>query len=138
MGSPQPKVVELFPARVTTKIANIANKGRGVVAARPIAKGELIETAPVVVVDKVQRAHVERTVLDHYVYDWSNDALAVALGVGSLFNHSYTPNALYVKRFDESELAYFALDDIEAGDEITVNYNGTPTDLTPLWFDVVE
>jgi SET domain-containing protein len=138
MGSPQPKVVELFPARVTVKIEHIANKGRGVVAARRIAKGELIETAPVVVVARADRAHVERTVLDHYVYDWSHDALAVALGAGSLFNHSYTPNALYVKRFDDNALEYFAIADIEAGDEITINYNGTPTDLTPLWFDVVD
>jgi uncharacterized protein len=138
MGSPQPKVVELFPARVSVNIENIANKGRGVVAARPIAKGELIERAPVVVVDKQHRAHLEKTVLDHYVYDWSDDALAVALGAGSLFNHSYAPNAVYVKRFDESELAYYALADIEAGDEITINYNGSPADLTPLWFDVVD
>ena len=155
MGSPQPQkssqqaqVVDLFyarraerdcdPWRVTVLVTEIPNKGRGVVAARRIAQGELIETAPVVPIALEQRAHVERTVLDHYVYDWQDGALAVALGNGSLFNHCYTPNAHYTKRFDAAAIEYRALFDIEAGDEITINYNGAPDDLTPLWFDVVD
>jgi hypothetical protein len=139
MGIPQSKepVVEALE-RSTIKITAVAGKGRGVIAARKIMKGELVERAPVVVVPVEQRACLERTVLDHYVYDWSDGRLAVALGAGSIFNHSYTPNATYAKRFDEHVLEYTALVDIEAGDEIVINYNGDPRDLTPLWFAVVD
>ncbi len=28
--------------------------------------------------------------------------------------------------------------DIEAGEEITVNYNGSPDNQSPIWFDTVE
>ena len=133
----QERVAEALE-RVTVRITSVAGKGRGVVAARNIARGELIERAPVVVVPVDQRAHVERTALDHYVYDWRDGSLAVALGAGSIFNHSYAPNAHYLKRFDDGALEYVALVDIEAGAEITINYNGDPADLTPLWFDVVD
>ena len=78
---------------------------------------------------------IERTFLDHYVYDWG-DSLAVVLGHGSLYNHSFTPNLIYVKCLAEHMLEYRAFTDIAAGDELVVNYNGNPGDQTPLWFDV--
>lgn len=141
MGQPQLRLLTVdhsLPVQVNIRVVDVVGKGRGVVAARRITAGESIETAPVVVVPVAHRADLERTVLDHYVYDWSEGALAVALGNGSLYNHSYAPNAMYLKRFDDGALEYVALGDIEAGEEILVNYNGDPKDTTPLWFDVVE
>lgn len=121
-------------------IAFIAGKGRGVVARARIAAEEVIEVAPVIVVD--DNAALDHTVLAHYVYDWKPDgsAVAVALGFGSLYNHSYRPNARYHKRYDDvggGTLTYISLRDIEAGEEVCVNYNGDPADQSPLWFDVV-
>lgn len=129
---------EAFADRPAVRVARVDGKGRGVVATRAIAAGEVIERAPVVVIPVAHRADLERTVLDHYVYDWPNGALAVALGSGSIYNHSYAPNATYVKRVDDGELEYIALVNIADGDEILVNYNGDPDDRTPLWFDVVD
>ena len=62
--------------------------------------------------------------------------MAVALGYGSLYNHSYQPNARYddVGRLTK---VFSALRDIEPGEEITVNYNGKPGDRGPVGFDVV-
>lgn len=122
--------------RVTVRVGPVPAKGRGVFAARNITAGEVFEVAPVVVIPEPQTLDLEKTLLDHYVYAWSDEALAVALGYGSLYNHSYTPNARYVKRFDAAAIEYVALVDIEAGTEITVNYNGDPTSRSPVWFDV--
>ncbi|MEH2113844.1 hypothetical protein [Nostoc sp.] len=35
-------------------------------------------------------------------------------------------------------MEYIAYRDIEAGEEITANYNGSPDDKSPIWFDVVD
>jgi SET domain-containing protein len=56
--------------------------------------------------------------------------------MGSLYNHSYTPNAVYAKQYDQLIITYTALRDIAAGEEILINYNGRPDDLDPLWFAV--
>lgn len=128
-------VLEAFD-RVTVRVDAVPGKGRGVFAVRAIRKGEIIETVPVLVIPAPQVDDLEKTLLDHYVYSWPDERLAVALGYGSLYNHSYTPNALYVKHPATSTIDYVALADIDAGAEITVNYNGTPTDRAPVWFDV--
>jgi SET domain-containing protein len=122
----------------TIRVVDVPGKGRGVIAARAIRAGEVIEQAPVVVVPPQQTRLVDLSVLEHYVYDWEDGAYAVALGAGSIFNHSYAPNAHYRKRAAQLQLEYYALVDIEAGAEVLINYNGDPRDLTPLWFDVVE
>jgi SET domain-containing protein len=57
----------------------------------------------------------------------------LALGYGSLYNHSYDPNATTLERGDE--LVITATRDIAKGDEIFINYMGTATD--GVWFDVL-
>ncbi|HNE48113.1 MAG TPA: SET domain-containing protein-lysine N-methyltransferase, partial [Saprospiraceae bacterium] len=60
---------------------------------------------------------------------------AIALGYGSLYNHSYNPNARYEVDFDEEVIRFYTLSTIKAGGEITVNYNGDWQDQNPVWFD---
>ena len=85
-------------------------------------------------------AQIETTVVHDYTFEWGEDGrhAAVILGIGSLINHSYTPNTVFVRQYSECEIDFVALRDIVAGEEVTTNYNGDPGDLTPLWFDVVE
>ena len=130
--------LELLDGAQPVCVAHIEGKGRGVLAMRPLLRGEVLERAHVIVVPRDQAAHLDRTVLEHYVYDWPGSRLAVALGHGSLFNHSFRPNARYRRDLEANLLVFEALFDIAPGDEITVNYNGDPTDRTPLWFDVVD
>lgn len=122
----------------STTVEEFEGKGRGVVATRRIARGDLVERVPVVVVPASQFAAVSATVLDGYVYDWgaSGEELAVALGHGSLYNHSFEPNVVYVKHLDARLLEYRALRDVEAGEELLINYNGDPEDRTPMRFEV--
>ncbi|MBP5973926.1 SET domain-containing protein-lysine N-methyltransferase [Brasilonema sp. CT11] len=119
-------------------VGNTKLKGRGVFAQKRFLKGEVIERAPVVVIPAEQVQLIDQTVLANYYYDWENKAAAIALGLVSVFNHSYRPNTYYVKKFAEREVEYIAYRDIEVGEEITANFNGSPEDLSPIWFDVVD
>jgi SET domain-containing protein len=120
-------------------VADTKFKGRGVFAQQKILKGELIQTAPVVVIPPEQVKLIDQTILGDYYYDWENESIAIAFGLVSLFNHSYNPNAYYIKKFAEREVAYIAWRDIEAGEEITANYNnGSPDNHAPIWFESVE
>ena len=118
------------------RVVRLEGKGRGVLATRAIRAGELIERVHVVPVSAADSEHLDRTRLDSYVYNWKDGGVAIALGAGSLYNHSYLPNARYDKRFDDDSIDFVCVRDIAAGEEITVNYNGHPEDQTPVWFDV--
>jgi SET domain-containing protein len=120
----------------TVMVKNVKGKGRGVFARRRIKKGEIIERVPVIVlpVDQVGNDG-KRQVLANYTFSWGQKTVALALGYGSLYNHSYRPNARYEDRGRRIK-EFVAIREIAAGEEVTVNYNGTPKDRSPVWFDV--
>ena len=125
-----------FTQSASIEVKRIKGKGRGVFARRLIHKGELIEKVPMLVLS-VDEYHdgIGKTSLANYCFAWGQGTVALALGYGSLYNHSYTPNADY--EHGDKVLVYRALCDIEAGEEITVNYNGRPSDRSPVGFEVV-
>lgn len=124
-----------LPEAVRIEVRPAARKGRGVFARTRFAAGELIESAPVIVLPAESSALLERTVLRDLPYNWG-DGEALVMGLGSFYNHSYTPNARYERNHGTQSIEYLALREIAAGEEITVNYNGVPDDRSPLWFDV--
>lgn len=95
--------------------------GRGVFARAGIAAGALIETCPVLRVPRDELPHLDKTAVYNYYFAWGDDG-AIAFGFGSLYNHSSEPNARYEKNLEHDELEIFALVDIAAGGEITLNY----------------
>lgn len=109
--------------------------GRGVVATQPFAVDQEIERCPVIVASKQDIAYLEKTILNEYIFEWQ-DGCAVALGFGSLYNHSFTPNAAYEHAYATRELVFYALREIAPGEEITVDYNGGQTTTRELWFTV--
>lgn len=111
--------------------------GKGVFAARDISEGEIIEICPVLLFPKAQLAAIRTTVLDDYYFDWGDDGAwyALCLGYGSLYNHSYEPNAEYGMDFDAKTIDFYCLRDIPAGAEILVNYNGDADNQTRVWFE---
>jgi SET domain-containing protein len=118
-------------------VADAGPKGRGVFAGKAFAPGDRIERAPVIVVPQVQLQYLEEMTLSNYTYNWGpqgRDA-AIAAGCGSFYNHSYEPNADYVKLVDLGCIDIVAIRSIRDGEEITINYNGSPNDRTPIWFD---
>ena len=110
--------------------------GMGVHARRAIDEGEVIERCPVLVLPAEDLDALAETSLAGYWFDWTDGDAALALGYGSLYNHSFTPNARYFHEHDEGTVVYVALRDIAADEEITINYNAEPECTDPLWFDV--
>jgi hypothetical protein len=102
--------------------------GRGMSACRKFLKGELIERAPVVVIDEKKWPNAAKTILSDYAFDWGekDEHAAIALGYISIYNHSYSPNAQLEQMLDELMMEIIAIKDIEPGEEITINYNGEP------------
>src|SRR5271165_4347324 len=105
-------------------------KGRGVFASVEwtfIPKGMVIHTSPVIVIPVhfcTQPKEVGE-ILDRYVYVWGEET-AIALGVGSLFNHSRHPNVHFLQRIDSLEIEYTALRNIADGEELTIDYGYDP------------
>jgi GNAT superfamily N-acetyltransferase len=106
-------------------------RGRGVFASGFLAAGELIDESPVVVVPASELEHLDRTVLENYYFVWGRDG-ALLLGKMSFCNHTYTPNAVFHCDMARQTIRFVALRDIQVGNEITINYNGDPEDLSPL------
>ncbi|WP_338472972.1 SET domain-containing protein [Niallia sp. XMNu-256] len=111
--------------------------GRGIFALRDIKEGEFIEEAPVIVIPKEEWKKMKHSVLKNYVFWWEENK-ALALGFGSLYNHSYHPNAYYVTNIENQTIDFYAGKNIAKGEEIKINYNGDPEDQSPIWFDVME
>lgn len=113
---------------------------RGVFARTDIKKGQLFHQAPVVAYPNEQHAHIEKTMLGDYAFEYGTNHSAILLGYGMLFNHSYEPNATYDINFENDSFDFFAYADIKAGDEVFINYNGEVDDKEQLWFndDYVE
>ncbi len=107
-------------------------KGRGVFAMKNFIKGEVIEECPIIFIEKNQDINLQKTILGKYVYEWTPDTGAIILGYGSIYNHSYNPNAIYTRDFKNNLLIYVAHKNIYEGEEITVNYNGEPDTKNPV------
>lgn len=109
-------------------------KGRGVYADKAFLRGERIEVAPVLVLPRDQIPAA--SLLLDYVFEWTANTYALALGTGSLYNHSFEPNAYYLMDVPKQAIAFFALLPIGEGEEVLVNYNGDPHDHGELHFKV--
>lgn len=117
-------------------VKQVAGKGLGVFAAREIASDEVIERCPVLVMAKSDVWQFD-SLLSRYVFNWGNGKVALALGYGSIYNHSFQPNARCDDRGRRSK-EFIALRDIAKGEEITFNYNGSAADMSPVGFDAIE
>jgi uncharacterized protein len=129
-------VVPTDPNSRGVRMGVVEAHGRGMFACRKFLKGELIERAPIVAIDQKKWPNAEKTILSDYAFDWGekDEHAAIALGYISIYNHSYSPNAQLEQMLDELMMEIIAIKDIEAGEEITINYNGDPENQDPLWF----
>lgn len=105
---------------------------RGIFADQKIKKGSVIERCPIVLIPKSQESALFKTVLQRYYFEWTAKNHAVVLGYGSLFNHSYTPNARYDHDYRNKVMVFSAIQDIGKDEEVTINYNWDPTNTDSL------
>lgn len=117
-------------------VGETQHKGRGVFTTEEIGVGEVIEICPIILLNKEEMEKLEGTILYDYYFLWdeNGERAAIALGLGSLYNHSYEPNATYEMHFEENVLIIYALKTIAPGEEIVFNYNGSPDDPERVWF----
>lgn len=117
-------------------------KGRGVFAGRDYGLGEMVETSPVAEIrcpwDELPGS-VKRVVYDwgYLLGDVDEHLRCIALGAGSLFNHSKTPNLAYAADGDRQALVFTATREIKLGEEFTIDYNADIKPGEVDWFTLV-
>ena len=120
------------------EVEDAAEKGRGVYTRESIPADTIVEIAPVIVMQKADREHLDKTLLHDYIFEWGKekDKCAMALGLIPIYNHSYSSNCEYYMDFDDDLMMIKTVRDIEEGEELTINYNGDWNDEKLVWFEV--
>lgn len=114
-------------------VKKVIGKGRGVFARRAIKKGAVIERVPVLL---VPIDGMNSPALSRFCFTRNYKTVAIALGYGSLYNHSYRANARYDDHLP-GQMVFRAIRNIRADEEITINYNGEPWRKGDVGFEVV-
>lgn len=114
----------------------IPGKGRGVFCKSRIKAGSLIETSPLLVLTAQDYPAITHTKLTDYIFHFDKEKrlTALALGFGSLYNHALYPNATYEIDHVDRVIRYCASENISAGKEICINYDGSPG--SEEWFKI--
>jgi len=108
-------------------IKNTKKFGRGLYAVRDFKKGEIIEVSQVIVLDEVNTRICDATILGLYLFQWGKkeNHTALALGHGSLFNHSFKANVKY--EGNSKEMVFTAARNIQKGKQLFIDYGYDPT-----------
>jgi SET domain-containing protein len=111
--------------------------GRGVFASSNISSGTIIEVSPVIVMSSEERKLLDQTTLHDYIFEWGDNGIlcCMALGYVAVYNHSYESNCEYEMDFEKGSISIKTMRDIEAGEELFINYNGEWNDTKKVWFD---
>jgi uncharacterized protein len=118
-------------------INDTPQKGRGVFTAEPIAANEIVETAPVIVMQQKDRLLLDQTPLHDYIFEWGEEKkqCAMALGWIPVYNHAAPANCEYFMDYETEVMFVKAVRNIEAGEELCVNYNGDFNNHAEVWFE---
>jgi SET domain-containing protein len=100
--------------------------GRGLYAARDIAKGETVESSPAIILDKWESNRIASTILNCYAFSFGEEDSAIALGFGSLFNHSEKENITYKSNLKKKTIEFKAIRDIKKDEQLFIDYGYDP------------
>ncbi|MCB0323534.1 MAG: SET domain-containing protein-lysine N-methyltransferase [Bdellovibrionales bacterium] len=122
------------------QLTEVPGKDLGVIAREGIAKDEVIECCPTILLkyDKALRwSWLKRfykaavvTIFDDYLWWWRAKKNALLLGYGNLYNHSDAWNAVAYRKAGRKYI-FVATRAIEPGEEITVHYGHIPFMFSP-------
>ncbi|KIJ64466.1 hypothetical protein HYDPIDRAFT_45162, partial [Hydnomerulius pinastri MD-312] len=99
-------------------------------ASRIIPAQTVIEISPVLLFTKEEyENHGKHTLLNHYTFNWRDGRMALALGLGSLFNHSSQPNVSFSVDAARECIVYTSARPINLNEELCIFYGHH------LWFD---
>jgi SET domain-containing protein len=116
------------------EVREAGKMGRGVFATAAIAEGETIESCPVICLPARQGDLAQQTVLQNYFFGFGRNQsqYAIALGYGSLYNHSADPNADFTQRQAEKDIIFRATRPIREGEQIFIDYGWSEEDAYEL------
>lgn len=119
-------------------VARAKGRGRGVFTYNAIPDDTIIEIAPVIVMTGKERKLLDETLLHDYIFEWGDDhtECCMALGYVPLYNHSYESNCGYEMDFKKQTITIKTVKEVNAGEQLFINYNGDPENQTPVWFEV--
>jgi SET domain-containing protein len=120
-------------------VGDSPGRGRGVFAGRRFAPGETIEVCPVIALSETDARKLDDTKLSEYYFGWGKDGkqAGIVLGYGSIYNHSFAPNAAHYKNTADSTMTVAAVSEIAAGEEILIHYEtGKDGQQKAMWFEV--
>ena len=118
-------------------IAPSPGRGRGVFTTAPVEAGTPVEISPVLVLSEPDRAQVEKTLLYDYIFEWGEEGkqCCVAMGYLSMYNHSYDANCDYLMDYEYERITITTVRNVEAGEELFINYHAAPGEKKAVWFD---
>ena len=119
----------------------IIGKGWGVITKTGLKADVVIEASPVLVMNAEARQLLDQTLLHDYIFEWQPDGqqlCCVALGYLSLYNHSYNSNCEYFMDYESRIMYIKTVRAVEAGEELSINYNGDWNDSKRIWFEAMD
>ena len=122
-------------------IAETSAKGRGMFTRTFIPEGTIIEVSPVIVRTADERKLLDQTLLHDYIFEWQPDGkkmCCMAQGYISVYNHSQHSNCEHYMDYEQQTMSIKTIRDIEADEELTINYNGDWDNEEPVWFPTKE
>ena len=111
---------------MNTCISYSPGKERGIFALDSFKKDDIVEKCYTIYISKEDVEKIKTTYLWNIYYEFPDGSARLALGNGSLYNHSKEPNLRkeWVVDLVFGDILYLIADcDISAGEELTHNYN---------------
>ena len=116
-------------------------KDRGVFTREAIPANTAIEESPVIVMTEAEKELLDKTLLHDYIFNWEpgpKKLCCMATGYVPLYNHSATANCEHSMNYEDDTIIIKTMRDINAGEELTINYTGDWNSNDPVWFEVEE
>lgn len=116
---------QILPLYISSKIVVDFSPlhGRGVFATERILKGEIIEECHFILLDSKDFDSLDNHT-KQIVFSWpmGSEGIAIVLGFGSIYNHQVENNATWQTDTQKWLFRFYAVKDIEKGEEICTNY----------------
>ncbi len=125
MSEPSEASVLDLDARVDglVEIVDTEKAGRGLIAKFDLDRGQVLFVAPTIRVPKDEYDnHCKFSVFEDYLFHGKSGDYHLCLHLGSIFNHSATPNVNWKLDEKEGTITFTQWTPCKAGDDLFINY----------------
>lgn len=122
----KPKKKQPIGIKYPLYLKRIRGKGWGAFCAKKIPRHADFDVTPLLVLSVRESKALAGSKLEDYWYDFDKNRRAIALGLGSMMNHSSKPNCSFHFSKTKRTLTFFSLKNIPAHTELTHDYGWAP------------